>query len=133
MTDKINGYPDWLESMFLLPSPSFIWLKTEVAAAQDILHNVWAQMWSLIEWALLILVCAAFVKEKKDNITHMYWQCSVVHLFWNQLIHEINEKCQNAVNLRISEPLVILGNDSQITIDNNFYFIMLLAKGYVII
>eukprot|EP00745_Piridium_sociabile_P001170 TRINITY_DN10718_c0_g1_i6.p1 TRINITY_DN10718_c0_g1~~TRINITY_DN10718_c0_g1_i6.p1 ORF type:complete len:186 (+),score=5.76 TRINITY_DN10718_c0_g1_i6:129-686(+) len=73
----------------------------------------------------------SFCNTTKDSIRHMFWQCAIIQRFWQELTDTMNEKCQNAYNLHITEPLAILGLDKNIQIDSTFYFIMLLAKQYV--
>ena len=76
------------------------------------------------------MTCAVSVKQR-DGISHMFWQCDVVQLFWTQLVNILKERCEHAVNIRMTESLAVLGIDECIYIDNIFYFIMLLAKEYI--
>ena len=73
----------------------------------------------------------SFCAREKDCIEHIFWRCNISRSFWDRLVDLVNVKCQNAVNFRLSEKLVILGIDKTIKIDCVFAFILVLAKQYL--
>lgn len=65
--------------------------------------------------------------EHKDSVQHIFWQCAVTQQFLSLLVDLVNNKCQNAHNMRFSESLLLLG----VKIDQVIYLILLLAKQYI--
>jgi hypothetical protein len=72
-----------------------------------------------------------FCTEDRESINHLFWQCRYIQTFWHDFNELINEKCENAININVSETFIILGHDSNIACDDTFYFIVLFAKQYL--
>ena len=77
-----------------------------------------------------MLVCN-FCNEERDSIDHFIWNCRYVQLFWKSLERMIKEKCENAVNVKISQNVVLFGHDNTIKTDDVFDYIILLAKLHI--
>ena len=73
----------------------------------------------------------SFCNNEKDTIEHALWECPVSQLFWQLFTNLINDKCQNAVQFKLSKELVLFGIDKNIVIDHTFHMILMLAKQYI--
>ena len=73
----------------------------------------------------------SFCAGERDCLEHIFGRCNVSRSFWDGFVGLVNVRCQNAVNFRLSETLVILGIDKTIKIDCVFAFILVLAKQYL--
>jgi len=73
----------------------------------------------------------SFCNVERESIEHIFWRCNVIKNFWDELVTLINNTCQNTVNFRLTENLVILGVDKCIKIDSIIAFILIFAKQYI--
>ena len=62
---------------------------------------------------------------------HFLWQCYFTRRFWRLLENLISTSCETAVNIKITENLVLFGIDSTAITDKIFDLIILLAKQYL--
>ena len=72
-----------------------------------------------------------YCNQESETIRHLLWQCNVVKAFWNELCKLINDRCKHAHDLKISEKLVILGQDDFIYTDRILDYMILVAKLYI--
>ena len=72
-----------------------------------------------------------FCKTEKDNIKHLFWNCTCVRRFWQALESLMKEKCVTAAMIKLSESIVLFGTDNNVKTDNVFDLIVLLAKLFI--
>ena len=75
-------------------------------------------------WTMYILWWKGFFE-------HFLWQCYFTRRFWRLLENLISTRCKTAVNIKITENLVLFGIDSTAITDKIFDLIILLAKQYL--
>lgn len=66
-----------------------------------------------------------------ETLLHLFWDCNIVRLFWDDLVKWISEKCDHVCDLKLSPELVIFGGDNLTKFDCVFDLILLLAKFYI--
>ena len=72
-----------------------------------------------------------FCKNAEETITHLFWYCPQVQMFWNDFITLLTDNCTHIYNLTMSEELVIFGVKNKVKTDKIFNFILLSAKYYI--
>ena len=73
----------------------------------------------------------SFCNTVKDSIQHLFWECEIIQQYWRLFVELINGKCHTSYRMKVTERLVILGNDTNIKTDTVFDFILLFAKHYL--
>ena len=73
-----------------------------------------------------------FCKLKRENIKHLFVDCSYTKHFWNEFAEAIKSKCNNAIKcLQFSEHLIMFGCDNNIKTDLVLDLLILFAKSYI--
>ena len=96
-----------------------------------ILHNILTTNRSVAKFKQDQNPLCQFCKSHSETIHHLFWKCSKVKTFWNELSLTINSRCSHTHNFKIDENLAIFGQSTQIKTDNICEFIVLLAKFYI--
>ena len=73
----------------------------------------------------------SFCGNCEETVSHLFWECACVNLFWKDLEKLLNEKCVHFVNFTFSDVLVFFGVKENIQTDAVFDLILLWAKLYV--
>ena len=72
-----------------------------------------------------------FCKAHSETIHHLLWKCHKVQIFWNELLHTINNRCNFHSKFFIDEKIAIFGIVDNTKTDTICNFIILLAKFYI--
>ena len=72
-----------------------------------------------------------FCSDEKDSIEDIFWRCVCVRRFWNSLDMILKDKCQTAVNVKMTENLVLFGVDTGMKTDSVFDLMILEAKQFI--
>lgn len=57
---------------------------------------------------------------EKETIQHLFWHCTVTHIFVKEFESDLNKNCATAKDLHLNEQLVIFGCDKNIKTDDVF-------------
>ena len=125
---KLPSIPDW-KSCFLythkIQDIKLKWFQLRI------LHRCLGTNVILKEMGVRNDDTCSFCGVYKDKIEHMFWYCTLVERFWTGLISLFKEKCNNALNVKLTLLLILLGHDEGIHTDTVFDFIILFAKFYI--
>ena len=72
-----------------------------------------------------------FCNQLEDTISHMFWECQFVQLFWTELKNQFISKLPHAHNLTLSEELVLFGCKQNVVTDKPFDLLLLSAKYHI--
>ena len=51
----------------------------------------------------------SFCKQEEETISHLFWHCDIVQVFWAKLKTPLNESCENCFEPMFTEMLVLFG------------------------
>ena len=69
----------------------------------------------------------SFCNEETESIQHLLWECSLVQHFWKSLEGILKEKCEHLEHLKLTQEIILFGNQLNFKSDTNFDFIVMLA------
>ena len=72
-----------------------------------------------------------FCQNEVETISHLFWYCEHVQLFWKYLLKLLKNDCHHAQNMKLDLQLVIFGTSPTIYTDDVFDLILLLAKFFI--
>ena len=72
-----------------------------------------------------------FCTNHEESINHLFWECNVVKLFWQELENVLKQTCENSARFSFSQELVLFGTSQLIYTDKAIEFIILFAKFYI--
>ena len=72
-----------------------------------------------------------FCNENVETLEHLYWECGIVKVFWEEFTICLKEKCYNCARLTLNLNLILFGVSQNIRTDKPFDFILLYAKFYI--
>ena len=72
-----------------------------------------------------------FCNHKSETILHLFWECSIVKVFWDKLLFLLKKRCLHADRLVFNERLILYGHSEFIYTDKILDKIILLAKMYI--
>ena len=93
-----------------------------------ILHRIIATNIVLKEMGVAADIQCHFCSNEKDSIEHIFGRCVFVRRFWNSLEMILEEKRKTALNLKITENLVLFGVDKDMKTDTVFDLMIHEAK-----
>ena len=73
----------------------------------------------------------SFCKQEEETISHLFWYCDIVQVFWAKLKTALNESCENCFEPIFTEMLVLFGVKENVATDRVIGLIILLAKYYI--
>lgn len=126
--NKINCNTDWKMCFYNVKKINDVTLRW---FQLRIIHRIIGTKIILKQMGLTNSENCNYCGNIKENIEHIFWDCSVSQTFWGSFTRMIKERCNHAHNLKITKSLAILGVDNNVKIDHVFYFILILAKKYM--
>ena len=72
-----------------------------------------------------------FCKETDETISHLFYDCRKVKIFWKQLENEINQKCSSIKVKNLSKSLILLGSSTNFESNAIFDTLLVMAKYYI--
>ena len=69
--------------------------------------------------------------QEEETISHLFWHCDIVQVFWAKLKTALNESCENCVEPIFTETLVLFGVKENVVTDRVIDLIIILAKYYI--
>ena len=73
----------------------------------------------------------SFCDAHSETILHLFWNCSQVQAFWNELADIINKRCKHSHNFQFSSKLVVFGISEKTASDKICDLIILLGKLFI--
>ena len=72
-----------------------------------------------------------FCNENEQTLDHLFYDCSKISTFWENLVSDFKSKCNHCDNLTLSKKLVIFGVANNFYSDKVFDLIILIAKFFI--
>jgi hypothetical protein len=69
--------------------------------------------------------------DEIQTIQHLFWECNIVQLFWNEFIQTLKTKCSHCSQLNLNENIVLFGFETNIITDPVFDYLIILGKFYI--
>ena len=70
----------------------------------------------------------SFCGHEMETIRHLFWNCNVIKMFWEDLNTLLVCKCVHCQNISFSEELILFGTKKGVEIDITLELIILVAK-----
>jgi hypothetical protein len=96
-----------------------------------LVHRIIATNIVLKEIGVVQNIMCSFCRQERESIEHLFWSCTVVRQFWEELEQMINEKCTHASNLKFSNVLILFGHENSVNTDDILDFIILFGKNFI--
>ena len=96
-----------------------------------ILHRILPTNKYLCMCRIVESACCSFCKQEEETISHLFWHCDIVQVFWAKLKTALNESCENCVEPIFTETLVLFGVKENVVTDRVIDLIIILAKYYI--
>ena len=96
-----------------------------------ILHNILTTNRSVSKFKVEQTDLCSFCNSHSETIRHLFYECTVVKLFWKQLTNLIKERCTHANNFEVNEVFILLGHSEFMYSDYVCDIIILLAKLFI--
>ncbi|WP_419627691.1 hypothetical protein, partial [Thiolapillus sp.] len=96
-----------------------------------ILHRILPTNKYLCMCRIVESACCSFCKQEEETISHLFWHCDIVQVFWAKLKTALNESCENCFEPIFTETLVLFGVKENVVTDRVIDLIILLAKYYI--
>ena len=126
--NKLNVQMPWdkvFHKIHKIKDVSLKWLQLRIV------HRIIATNIMLNAMGVTDTTNCVWCDNARDSIEHVFWSCQYVCTFWNALQRLLNEKCDNAKNLKLSQNLILFSVDDHIKTDNILDLIILLSKRYI--
>ena len=72
-----------------------------------------------------------FCKSDIESITHLFWECPIVSKVWKEFGELLKEKCPHSDHLKLSEQLILFGEEENITTDRVFDYMITVVKFFI--
>ena len=72
-----------------------------------------------------------FCMQEQETLFHLFWECSYIQTFWQDLAKLLKDKCTHLSNFRFSDILVLFGTQPNVVTDRNFDLMLLWAKYFI--
>ena len=102
-----------------------LWLQMRI------LHNILTTNKSVARYKDEQSETCTFCKLYPESIEHLFWNCTIITLFWQKLLEPLKQTCTHCSRLNFNKQLIILGADKINQTDQIIDFIILLAKQYI--
>ena len=96
-----------------------------------ILHRILPTNKYLCMCRIVESACCSFCKQEEETISHLFWHCDIVQVFWAKLKTALNESCENCFEPIFTETLVLFGVKENVVTDRVIDLMILLAKNYI--
>ena len=96
-----------------------------------ILHRILATNTYLFKIRIADTELCNFCKIQPESLEHLFWDCPISHVFWEELTEWIKSNCYHVINLRLNKQDVLFGITNKIRTDRILNLIILLAKNYL--
>ena len=132
-----KGIKKWWETNIFEENLAFLKLKTTTQDTKlrwfqfRILHNIITTNLSVSKFNPDQSHLCEFCKIEKESIKHLFWECSHVKRFWNELEKKVTERNPLAKNFKVKENLILFGIDHGFVTDTVCDLILLLGKFFI--
>ena len=120
---------DWFKSFrilkFTTTDTKLLWFQIRI------LHHILTTNRSTSKFRTNQTDLCEFCGSHSETIQHLIWKCSKVKIFWKDLFSILKRRYSHLTNIQPSENLILFGHNINITFDNIFLLIILMAKFYI--
>ena len=123
---EINNWNNVFTDSFKTTSdPQLQWFQTRL------LHRILPTNKYLAICKITESSLCTFCGNAVESINHLFWNCNFVHIFWNDLLTLLHEKCIHCERLSFNEQLILFGSSEKMYTDKPLCFIILFAKIFI--
>lgn len=72
-----------------------------------------------------------FCSLSKESIEHLFFECTVVRVFWDKLRNRLKEKCAHCDNFELCTELVVFGVKNGLQTDPVLDLLLLMSKYFI--
>ena len=125
---KLNCNINWLSTLISIANIKEVKLKWFQIR---ILHRIIASNTILHSMGITPNDKCSFCNEEKENIQHLFYNCTFVTQFWNNLKSIMSDHNLYKEQCNFSESLLILGYDPNIILSKVSLYIILVARYFI--
>ena len=117
--NKIHSYPLNWKKIFTKTRKTT--LDTQLRWFQlRILHRILPTNKYLCMCRIVESACCSFRKQEEETISHLFWHCNIVQVFWAKLKTTLNESCEKNFERIFIETLVLFGVKENVAADKSY-------------
>ena len=96
-----------------------------------LIHRILPTKKYLVQCNLTDDPSCSFCGNTDETLSHLFWNCTHVQKFWEDMINLLHDKCVHCARLLLKEELILFGTANNIKTDRPLNFIILFAKFYI--
>ena len=127
--EMLKDNPDWKQVFLKLKAtttdPRLIWLQYRI------IHNILTTNKSVSKFKHDQSEKCSFCGIQSESIVHLFGECNIIMVFWNELQQIINSRCNVTEQLALNNSSILLGLDPTQTQNKVIDQIILFAKQYI--
>ena len=123
--NHLNWKAIFTNAIKISPDPQLKWFQARI------IHRILPTKKYLHLCKLTHSPLCVFCDSNVETLNHLFWSCTFVQSFWNDLVKKLKEKCTHCDRFYLCQELILFGKMDNIYTDKALDSILLYAKYFI--